>query len=56
MQGGEPKDTQDFHFVEEQGIRLWIDRGLSFQGDVVRLERYMSTGGPLVIAVNAQVR
>jgi hypothetical protein len=56
VQGGEPKDTQDFYLVEQQGIRLWIDKGIPFQGDVVRLERYMYTTGPLVIAVNAQVR
>jgi hypothetical protein len=56
VQGGEPKDTEDYYLVEEQGIRLWIQNRISFKENVVRLERYMTTSGPVVIAVNALAR
>lgn len=56
MQGGEPEDKEAFTLLEDQGIKLWVQEGIQFQGDAVRLERYTSSSGPLVIAVNAVVR
>jgi hypothetical protein len=56
VQGGEPEDKEAFSLLEDQGIKLWVEEDIQFQGDTVRLERYTSSSGPLVIAVNAVVR
>ncbi|HAA47003.1 MAG TPA: hypothetical protein DCE03_00700 [Synergistaceae bacterium] len=56
VQGGSPEKSEEYKLLEQEGIKLWVNKGISFDGDVIRLERYMTSFGPMVLAENALVR
>jgi hypothetical protein len=43
VQGGSPEKSEEYKLLEQEGIKLWVNKGISFDG-------------PMVLAENALVR
>ncbi|MDN5367780.1 MAG: hypothetical protein PWP05_495, partial [Thermovirga sp.] len=55
VQGGKPKDTENYSLVKSQEIKLWIQKGLKYEGEALYIDKVPTTLGYLLLGTNVIV-
>jgi len=52
VQGGKPKDIENYSLVKSQEIKLWVQKGLKYEGEAIYIDKVATTLGYLLLGVN----
>jgi len=56
VQGGKPEDLENYYLVSTEGINLWVQKNLEYEGDALHIDKVLTTLGYLLLGVNAHMR